>query len=291
MLKNLDKALLELIRLTSCSLPEDVKKAIETGLSQEEKFSPAYSALQSVLNNVDIAGKKSLPLCQDTGTNYFVVEFPLSEDPEKLKESITRSIQEASRSGYLRPNSVDPITGRNTGDNTGIGHPSIDFIPVKTDILQIKLMLKGGGCENMGVQYSLPDETISAGRDINGIKRCLLDAVYKAQGYGCAPGILGVCIGGDRGDSLKTAKKQLFRKIGEYHSDEVLRELEIFTLEKANQLGIGPMGYGGKTTLLGVFVEKLNRIPASFFVSVSYMCWACRRKSLTLYPDGRFTVE
>ena len=137
--------------------------------------------------------------------------------------------------------------------------------------------MKGGGSENMSRQYSLPDEPLGAGRDLDGVRRCILDAVWRAQGYGCAPGILGVCIGGDRASSFETAKRQLLRPLGDSAASPALRKLERTALLEANSLGIGPMGLGGKTTLLGVKIAALARLPASFFVTVAYMCWACRR--------------
>lgn len=135
--------------------------------------------------------------------------------------------------------------------------------------------MKGGGSENMSRQYSLPDAALGAGRDLEGVRRCVLDAVVKAQGYGCAPGILGVCIGGDRATAYETAKCQLLRPLNEKPSD-----FESRLLKEANSLGIGPMGLGGKTTLLGVKVAFRPRVPASFFVTVAYMCWACRRRTI-----------
>lgn len=290
-LDNLKDKILELIRITSTDLPDDVVNALNNASQNEIKGSPAKQAVDDILKNINLAKEKSLPICQDTGTNYFIVEYPLNINPIIIKDQIIIAVKEACHKNYLRPNSVDPITGDNTGDSTGLGHPSVDFVPSKSEELKISLMLKGGGCENMSTQYSLPDTGLKAGRDIDGVKKCILDAVFKAQGFGCAPGILGVCIGGDRGDSMKTAKKQLFRKIGSINPDSILSEIENYVLEKANKLGIGPMGYGGKTTLLSCFITKLNRVPASFFLSVSYMCWASRHRQLTIFSDGRYEIE
>ena len=290
-MQNIDNALLELIKQTSCLLPDDVLSSINNAYNNETENTPAKFALADVIENVKLANEKSTPICQDTGTNYFIVNYPAYMEKSTLEQKIIQSVKKACELNYLRPNSVNPLTNKNTGDNTGKGHPAVDFILWDNDYLEIKLMLKGGGCENMGRQYSLPDETIGADRDINGVKKCILDSVYQAQGFGCAPGILGVCIGGDRADSLKHAKKQLFRKIGSRNPDETLSEIETWSLEKANTLKIGPMGYGGNVTVLDVFVDYLNRIPASFFVSISYMCWACRRKTLKYFSGGRFEIE
>jgi fumarate hydratase class I len=146
-------------------------------------------------------------------------------------------------------------------------------------------MLKGGGCENVGAQYSLPNAALGAGRDLAGVRKVVLDAVYKAQGKGCAPGILGVAIGGDRGSSYYGSKEVLFKHMDESSSDPKLAELEERLTTESNQLGIGPMGFGGKTTVLGTKITGLHRLPASYFVTVSYMCWAYRRRRMTYKND------
>jgi fumarate hydratase class I len=151
-------------------------------------------------------------------------------------------------------------------------------------------MLKGGGCENVGAQYSLPNSQLGAGRDLAGVRKAVLDAVHKAQGKGCAPGILGVAIGGDRGSSYYASKETLFRQLDDPSPDEQLAALEIRLTEEANQLGIGPMGFGGQTTALGTKITSLNRLPASYFVSVSYMCWAYRRRRMIL-RDGQASYQ
>jgi fumarate hydratase class I len=142
--------------------------------------------------------------------------------------------------------------------------------------------MKGGGSENMSRQYSLPDSTLGAGRDLKGVEKCILDAVVKTQGYGCAPGILGVCIGGDRATGYEIAKEQLLRNLGDSSKDSCLAKMEKAILKKANSLGIGPMGLGGKTTLLGVKIASRPRVPASFFVTIAYMCWAARRRTVVI---------
>jgi fumarate hydratase class I len=192
-------------------------------------------------------------------------------------------VVQATKKAYLRPNSVDSISGKNSGNNLGGKHfPSIHFEEVEGDVLTIELILKGGGCENVGAQYSLPDTTLNAGRDLAGVRKVMLDAVYRAQGQGCAPGILGVAIGGDRGSGYYASKEALYRKMDDHNPNPQLEAMEQRMVEEANQLGIGPMGFGGKTTLLGTKITHLNRLPASFFVSVSYMCWAYRRRKMTL---------
>jgi fumarate hydratase class I len=192
-------------------------------------------------------------------------------------------VVQATKNAYLRPNSVDSITGKNSGNNLGGKYfPNIHFEEVEDDILTIELLLKGGGCENVGAQYSLPNSALSAGRDLAGVRKVVLDAVYQAQGQGCAPGILGVAIGGDRGSGYYASKEALYRKMDDHNPDPQLDAMEKRMVDEANQLGIGPMGFGGKTTLLGTRITHLNRLPASFFVSVSYMCWAYRRRKMTI---------
>jgi len=178
------------------------------------------------------------------------------------------------------------LTEKNTGNNLGgDDFPYIHFEEVEGDELTIELMLKGGGCENVGSQYSLPDVHLGAGRDLKGVRKVVLDAVQKAQGQGCSPGILGVAIGGDRGSSYIASKETFFRKLDDNNPDPELNALEKRLSEEANSLGIGPMGFGGKTTVLGTKISGLHRLPASYFVSVSYMCWAFRRRKMTVKGD------
>jgi fumarate hydratase class I len=175
---------------------------------------------------------------------------------------------------------VHSITGENIGDNVGPGSPYIHLHPTREPGLRIRLMMKGGGCENVGAQYSLPDARIGAGRDLDGVRRSIIDAVHQAQGYGCAPGTVGVGVGGDRVTSYIESKEQLFRPLDDANGDSRLDALEKELTESLNGLKIGPMGWGGKTTILGVKIGHRERLPASFFVSISYMCWAYRKGGL-----------
>lgn len=286
-MKDLESSILELIRINSTSLPDDVMKALNIAYEKEEKDSTARSILEVILKNVEESQKRSLPVCQDTGSLIFYVEHDLNYKQKDIKESIERAISVATQKNYLRPNAVDSITGKNSGNNLGIWSPFI-FFSQNEDIkgIKIDLMQKGGGSENVGIQYKLPDSKIDAGRDIKGMKKCVIDAIFKAQGHGCAPaGCIGVGIGGDRGTSYLISKKQLFRKLDDRNEDPILFELENELYEKLNTLGIGPMGLGGKTTVLGVKIGKLHRLPACFFVSISYMCWANRRRTL-IFKNG-----
>ncbi|HEX8155251.1 MAG TPA: fumarate hydratase [Thermoanaerobaculia bacterium] len=281
-------SILELIRRTSTQLPADVVRAVTSARSQEEKGSNADVALDVIGCNIRLAGDSSLPLCQDTGTILFYVHTPVGYDQLEFEEIATEAVRAATKKGYLRQNSVDSVTGRNTGDNTGPGSPVFHFHQHREPHVEVKLMLKGGGCENMNAQYSLPHPDLG-GRDLKGVENAILDCILQAQGQGCGPGILGVCIGGDRTSGYANAKEQLLRLLDDTNEDPILGELESRVVEKANQSGIGPMGFGGKTTLLACKIGKLNRLPASFYVSVAYMCWAYRRRGANLDLGGNVT--
>jgi len=290
-MQDLTEPILELVRLASTDLPPDVEKALRKSVEGEEPGSAAHGALETILTNVELSRQNSTPICQDTGTPIFYVYYPEGWSTRKLRAQIEAAVATATKRAYLRPNSVDSLSGKNTGDNLGDSHfPSIHFEEVEGDTLTIELMLKGGGCENVGAQYSLPSSELGAGRDLPGVRKVVLDAVHKAQGYGCAPGILGVAIGGDRGSSYAASKEVLFRQMEEANPNPELAALEGRLTEEANQLGIGPMGFGGKTTVLGTRITSLNRLPASFFVTVSYMCWAYRRRRMT-WQDGEARYE
>ena len=238
-----------------------------------------------------MARENSTPICQDTGTPIFYVSYPEGWSTRKLSTQIKEAVIEATAQAYLRPNSVNTVTGKNTGDNSGDEHyPSIHFQEVEGDELTIDLILKGGGCENVSTQYKLPDMSLTAGRDLDGVRKSALDAITKAQGKGCAPGILGIAIGGDRGSSYAASKEVLLRKLDDKNSDTILSELEDKITSQANELDIGPMGFRGKTTVLGTKVKNLHRLPACYFVSISYMCWAYRRRQMK-YQNGEASYK
>lgn len=282
-MRDLSEPILELVRLTSTDLPPDVESALQEAYTREVPGSAARGALEAILKNIKISRENSTPICQDTGTPLFYVHFPQGWSTRQLGEQIRWAVAEATKKAYLRPNAVDALSGKNSGNNLGDDYfPTIHFIEVEGDDLKIELMLKGGGCENVGAQYSLPNSTLGAGRDLAGVRKVVLDAVYKAQGYGCAPGVLGVAMGGDRGSSYYASKEVLLEKLESVNPDEQLAALEKRLTTEANQLGIGPMGFGGRTTVLGVKIADLHRLPASYFVSISYMCWAYRRRRMTV---------
>jgi fumarate hydratase class I len=282
----LSESLLELIRRTSTEIPEDVHQAIVGSLEQEKKGTIAESAMKIIDQNIALARNKSQPICQDTGSIIFYVDCPIGFNQMAFEEAAREMVKLATQKGYLRQNSVDPITGKNDGTNVGPGSPTVHFHQHERPEVRVRLVLKGGGCENVGAQYSLPNETLKAGRDLDGCRKVILDAVVQAQGKGCGPGILGVCIGGDRATGYEFSKQQLLRKLDDQNADPELDKLEQDVVQTANKLGIGPMGFGGKTTLLGTKIGVLNRLPASYFVSISYMCWAFRRQGMTLSKDG-----
>jgi len=288
---DITEQILELVRLTSTDLPPDVEEKLRTSKEQEVEGSAAEGALKTILKNVEMARENSTPICQDTGTPIFYVSYPEGWSTRKLSTQIKEAVIEATAQAYLRPNSVNTVTGKNTGDNSGDEHyPSIHFQEVEGDELTIDLILKGGGCENVSTQYKLPDMSLTAGRDLDGVRKSALDAITKAQGKGCAPGILGIAIGGDRGSSYAASKEVLLRKLDDKNSDTILSELEDKITSQANELDIGPMGFRGKTTVLGTKVKNLHRLPASYFVSISYMCWAYRRRQMK-YQNGEASYK
>lgn len=282
---DLKEIVVELIRKASTDISEDIEATLREAFSKEDNNSPAKNILSTILENIEIARNNSTPLCQDTGYLLFFVDLPYSDDERKYKEAILESVKIATSKQYLRPNAVDTITGKNSGDNTGINAPYIHFNRWEKSEIRIRILLKGGGSENVGTQYKLPDSTLKAGRDLKGVKKAIIDAVFKAQGQGCAPGIIGVGIGGDRFTSYGLSKEQFFRKIGQRSNNEEIAKIEKELLEELNTLNIGPMGLGGKTTVLDVFIGYQHRHPATFYVSISYMCWAFRRKSMTIKND------
>jgi fumarate hydratase class I len=285
MLPSFRDSLLELITRTSTDLPPDVRAAMGLALSQEDRSTRAGQALTVIAQNIDQAASCEGPICQDTGMPTFEVKVPVGANQIWMKQQIRDAVVEATRRGKLRPNSVDSITGENSGNNLGPGMPIVHFEQWERDVIEVKLILKGGGCENTNAQYALPAELDHLGRadrSLEGVRKCILHAVWKAQGKGCSPGAVGVCIGGDRTSGYLHAKEQLFRTLDDTNSDPRLADLERRIMDEANTLTVGPMGFGGKTSLIGCKIGALNRLPASFFVSIAYDCWAFRRLGVVL---------
>src|SRR5258705_9157778 len=251
-MQSLQESLLELIRRTSAEIPDDVHRAIVESLEREKKGTIAESAMKIIDQNIALAKQKSQPICQDTGSILFYVDCPMGFDQLAFEEAAREAVKLATKKGFLRQNSVDSLTGKNDGTNVGPGSPTIHFHQHRTPEVHVRLVLKGGGCENVGAQYSLPNEKLHANRDLDGCRKVILDAVLQAQGKGCGPGILGVCIGGDRATGYEFSKKEFLRLLPDRNDVKELDDLEQDVLKTANELGIGPMGFGGKTTLLGV---------------------------------------
>ena len=292
-MRELKESLLQLITETSTNLPPDARHAIARAKEKEDAGTRAALALTTITDNIQMAEDNVSPICQDTGMPTFYIHVPVGVNQMELTRAIQEAIVEATQTGKLRPNSVDSLSGENSGDNLGEGVPVIHYEQWEKDEIEIRLILKGGGCENKNIQYSLPCELEGLGRasrDLDGIRKCILHSVYQAQGQGCSAGFIGVGIGGDRTTGYELAKKQLFRKIDDTNPHPDLARLEDYILDKANQLSIGTMGFGGDTTLLGCKIGSMHRIPASFYVSVAYNCWAFRRQGVTFDPtSGKIT--
>jgi len=288
----LEESLIELITQTSTNLPPDVRQAMGIAIGAETPGTQSSQALNIIASNIDMAQEDEGPICQDTGMPTFVVHTPVGVSQIVVKKAIRNAVAEATKRGKLRPNSVDSLTGKNSGNNLGTETPVIHFEQWEEDEIEVKLILKGGGCENKNIQYSLPCELEHLGRadrNLEGVRKCLLHAVWQAQGQGCAPGALGVCIGSDRAHGYELAKDQLFRTLDDTNPVPELAKLEAEVMEEANRLGVGAMGFGGKASLIGCKIMAANRLPASFFVSVAYDCWAYRRLGVRLDANGAIT--
>ncbi|MFD0620283.1 fumarate hydratase [Paenibacillus sp. GCM10027629] len=288
-MQQFEESVYQLIVETSTNLPADVRRAVKRARQAEDQATRAGIALSTIAQNIEMAECNVSPICQDTGMPTFIVHTPVGANQIVMKQQIKSAIQRATKNGKLRPNSVNSLTGANSGDNIGPGVPVIHFEQWERDDIDVRLILKGGGCENKNIQYSLPTELEGlgkAGRDLDGIRKCIMHAVYQAQGQGCSAGFIGVGIGGDRTTGYELAKQQLFRHVDDVNEVEDLAKLEEYILENANKLGIGTMGFGGQVSLLGCKVGVMDRLPASFFVSVAYNCWAYRRQGVLLNAEN-----
>ncbi|GLI05136.1 fumarate hydratase class I [Paenibacillus tyrfis] len=286
-MQHFQESIYQLIVETSTNLPADVREAIQAARAREDAGTRSALSLSTIADNIRMAECNVSPICQDTGMPTFIVHCPVGANQIEMKKQIIAAVAQATKDSKLRTNSVDSLTGANSGDNIGPGTPVIHFEQWERNEIEAKLILKGGGCENKNIQYSLPTELEGlgkAGRDLDGIRKCILHAVYQAQGQGCSAGFIGVGIGGDRTTGYELAKHQLFRAADDVNPNDELRKLEDYIMDNANKLGIGTMGFGGQVTLLGCKVGVMNRLPASFFVSVAYNCWAFRRQGVLLDP-------
>ena len=278
-------SLVTLITETSTNLPPDVRAAMKRAQQAEIDGSRAGQSLAIIAENIDQACEVQGAICQDTGMPTFEVHVPVGTNQIAMRQTIREAVAEATTRGKLRPNSVDSLTGENSGDNLGPGTPIIHFDQWDRDVIEVRLILKGGGCENTNAQYSLPAELAHLGRadrSLEGVRKCILHAVWQAQGKGCSPGAVGVCVGGDRTSGYMHAKEQLFRTLDDVNADPRLAALEQSIMATVNELSIGTMGFGGSVSLIGCKIGAQNRLPASFFVSVAYDCWAFRRLGVRL---------
>jgi fumarate hydratase, class I len=278
-------SLVELITQTSTNLPPDVRAAMGLAISAETPDTQSAQALGIIASNIDMAQQDEGPICQDTGMPTFVIHTPVGVNQIHVAKAVRAAVAEATKRGKLRPNSVDSLTGKNSGNNLGAETPVIHFEQWEEDEIEVKLILKGGGCENKNIQYSVPcnlDHLGRADRNLEGVRKCILHAVWQAQGQGCAPGAVGVCIGSDRAHGYVLAKYELFRTLDDVNPVPELAALEAEVMEEANRLGVGAMGFGGNSSLIGCKITAANRLPASFFVSVAYECWAFRRLGVRL---------
>ena len=272
--------IVELYKKVATSLPPDVREAMESGLAREAEGTTAFSTLAVQVENMKLARETVRPVCQDTGVPTFWVKVPIGLSHFEMKNTILEATRLATEKVPLRPNAVDSITDKNSGDNTGIGFPVIYMEETRESSLTIDLMLKGAGCENVGELFKLPNAELNAQRNLDGVRRCVIDTVQRAQGKGCPPYILGVGIGATKDQVTRLAKEQLLRRLADVNKIDELAALEKRVLDEINELGIGPMGLGGRTTALGVKIGVNHRHPASFFVDVSVSCWATRRGRL-----------
>src|SRR6186713_2345291 len=260
MLPSFFDSVLQLIVRTSTDLPPDVRAAMRTARADEPKDTRAGQALAIIALNIDLAVDTEGAICQDTGMPTFEVKVPIGANQVWMRQQIREAVAEATRRGKLRPNSVDSITGENSGTNLGPGTPIIHFDQWERDEVEVRLILKGGGCENTNAQYALPAELDHLGRadrSLEGVRKCILHAVWKAQGKGCSPGAVGVCVGGDRTAGYLWAKEQLFRTLDDTNADPRLAQLEASIMDEANKLSVGPMGFSGTTSLIGCKIGAL----------------------------------
>jgi fumarate hydratase subunit alpha len=278
--------IVEAIRLAETQLSEDTVKALKDAYERETN-EMARTQLKAIIENFTVAHRESLPMCQDTGLQTFFVEvgydFPMMKE---LKGAIEEAVRRATKEVPLRPNAVHPFLHKNSGDNTGRHVPYIHWELKEGDDATIHVIPKGGGSENMSGLYMLPP-----GVGIKGIKKTVIEHIFKSGGKPCPPTIIGVGIGGGADLALTLAKKAaILRPIGSRHEEGFVAELEDELYEMANKLGIGPMGMGGDTTVLDVHVEYAHRHPATLPLGIVTQCWANRRRRVHIYSDGKVEV-
>lgn len=279
--KIVENAAFNILKQAVIYLPNDVKQALKKAYA-DETSDTGKTQLKAILDNIDLAEKYKAPVCQDTGTIIFYIKAGAkAKNLDKVEAALVNAVKRATKEVPLRPNAVDPFTGKNSGDNTGRYIPVLNWEIVPGDALELTVMTKGGGSENVCV-----GGMVVPGEGIKGLKKFVVDAVIKAGAQPCPPNILGVAMGGGADVSMKLAKKALLKPLTEHNSDPEIAKLEKEILEASNMTGIGPMGLGGKTTILGVHVDYAYRHPASFPVAVAFNCWASRRSTARISGDG-----
>jgi len=280
--QTVENVAVNLLRLAVIELPKDVKEALQKAY-REEISEAGKTQLKAILDNIELAEKTRTPMCQDTGTIIFYVKAGAEvKHLDKIENALCKATKRSTIEIPLRPNAVDPFTQKNTGDNTGRNIPYINWEILPGNTLEITVMPKGGGSENVCAMGML-----APGEGIEGLKKFVIDSVVKAGSMPCPPNILGVAVGGGADICMKLAKKALLRPIDQPNPDPEVAKLERELLEAANSLGIGPMGLGGKFTVLGVNVDYAARHPASYPAATAFNCWAARRASVRIHPDGR----
>jgi len=271
----------KLLRLAVVQLPPDVKEAIYHAY-RAEVSEVGRVQLETIIKDIELAEKSNTPMCQDTGVIIFYVKAGAQADGlDKIETALTNATRKATKEVPLRPNAVDPFTQKNTGDNTGRFIPFINWEITAGDTIEITAFPKGGGSENVCTIGML-----TPGEGVNGLKKFVIDAVIKAGAMPCPPTILGVAVGGGADIAMKLAKAALLRPLDQPNSNPELAKLEKELYEAANSTGIGPMGLGGKFTVLGVNIEYAHRHPASYPVAVAFQCWAARRATARIHSDG-----
>jgi len=279
--KIIEDTVVKLLQLAAVQLPPDVKAAIKRAY-REETNETGKIQLEAIVKNIELAEKANTPICQDTGVIIFYVKVGAqAKGLDKIETALINATRRATKEGSLRPNAVDPFTQKNTGDNTGRFIPYINWEITKGDTVEITAFPKGGGSENVCTLGML---TPSEG--VNGLKKFVVDSVIKAGAMPCPPTILGVAVGGGADIVMRLAKAALLRPLDQPNPNPELAQLEKELYEAANSTGIGPMGLGGKFTVLGVKVDYAHRHPASYPVAVAFQCWAARRATARIHPDG-----
>ena len=271
----------KLLQLAVTKLPTDVKEALKKAHKSETPV--GKSQLKAILDNVELAEKTCVPMCQDTGIIIFYVKAGSElSGLDKIESALRKATVRATKEIPLRPNAVDPFTHQNSANNTGRYVPYINWEIVPGNQLEITVLPKGGGSENVSALAML---TPSDG--VVGLKKFVVDTVIKAGAKPCPPTVLGVAVGGGADIAIKLAKKALLRPVNEPNPDLKLAKLEQELLNAANSTGIGPMGLGGKTTVLAVKLDYAHRHPASYPVAVVVQCWAARKATARIYCDGK----